>query len=302
VKLSQAGHTALYCIGGVALQASWLSYLGPVTATNCMARPWLLGISYSVMLGALIRKIFIVMKLLETTKTMSKGSSKRNNHLYSVLSVVFCAAIDAAIIIPWQVLSPSVPTEKGFLVPSIGTVKIDDYYCYSPLTENFTLILAAYKICQTIVGAIFAYKVKNIDSIVGDSTMMLYSTYNLIVSGLLLLLISFVAVLPGSIWIIVASAISCLAVSVSLALIFVPKIYIQYYNVEIIASQLFMSANAKVYALRSPYPHESLSLSGRLISSGPRATGSSAPYAGQGEAESRMKDCSVSGLYGFDKD
>ena len=43
VKLSQLGHSAVYCVGGISMQLSWLSYLGPVTAARCMARPWLLG-------------------------------------------------------------------------------------------------------------------------------------------------------------------------------------------------------------------------------------------------------------------
>ena len=43
VKLSQLGHSAVYCVGGIGLQFSWMAYLGPVTPVNCMSRPWLLG-------------------------------------------------------------------------------------------------------------------------------------------------------------------------------------------------------------------------------------------------------------------
>jgi hypothetical protein len=43
VKLSQLGHSAVYCVGGMMMQLSWLAYLGPVTPVRCMARPWMLG-------------------------------------------------------------------------------------------------------------------------------------------------------------------------------------------------------------------------------------------------------------------
>lgn len=43
VKISQLGHSAVFCLGGIALQLSWVAYLGPITPTRCMVRPWLLG-------------------------------------------------------------------------------------------------------------------------------------------------------------------------------------------------------------------------------------------------------------------
>ena len=43
VKISQLGHSAVFCLGGIALQLSWIAYLGPITPTRCMVRPWLLG-------------------------------------------------------------------------------------------------------------------------------------------------------------------------------------------------------------------------------------------------------------------
>jgi hypothetical protein len=73
------------------------------------------------MLGALIRKIFIVMKVLESTENIStKVQSRRLNQIYSVLTVIFTIVLDAAIIIPWNVISPSVPSGKSFKVPFIG--------------------------------------------------------------------------------------------------------------------------------------------------------------------------------------
>lgn len=75
------------------------------------------------MLGALIRKIFIVMKLLESTEDIStKVGSRRSNQIYSVLTVIFIIVLDATIIIPWNILSPSVPSVKSFKVPYIGTM------------------------------------------------------------------------------------------------------------------------------------------------------------------------------------
>ena len=85
----------------------------------------------------------------------------------------------------------------------------------------------------------------NIDSIVGESTMMLYSTYNLIVSGVLLLLISFIASIEPATYVIVASSISCLAVTFSLCILFLPKVFMQYKKITIVASELFNNATSR---------------------------------------------------------
>lgn len=100
-----------------------------------------------------------------------------------------------------------------------------------------------------------------VDSIVGESSMMLYSTYNLIVSGALLLLISFIAAIDPATWVIVASSISCFAVSFSLCVLFLPKVYIEYNKVTIIASELFNNATFHKYnSYNRGFPSKRLSM------------------------------------------
>ena len=38
-------YCAMYCIGAISLQSSWIVAVGndPATGNQCMARPWLLG-------------------------------------------------------------------------------------------------------------------------------------------------------------------------------------------------------------------------------------------------------------------
>lgn len=124
VKLAQAGHTAVFCLGGVFLQFSWMTYLGPVTKINCMARPWLLGVAYSIMFGALVRKIQIALNVLNNSNKMVKGSSKYRNQFFSVTFLLCCVLIDAVILIPWTLVSPSVPTDRRFTVRGLIYVYI----------------------------------------------------------------------------------------------------------------------------------------------------------------------------------
>lgn len=77
--------------------------------------------------------------------------------------------------------------------------------------------------------------------------MMLYSTYNLIVSGALLLLISFIATIDPATWVIIASSISCCSVTFSLCILFLPKVYIEYNEVTIVASEIFNNATFHKY-------------------------------------------------------
>eukprot|EP00596_Hydrurales_sp_CCMP1899_P000141 CAMPEP_0119055568 /NCGR_PEP_ID=MMETSP1177-20130426/75791_1 /TAXON_ID=2985 /ORGANISM="Ochromonas sp, Strain CCMP1899" /LENGTH=1294 /DNA_ID=CAMNT_0007036121 /DNA_START=125 /DNA_END=4009 /DNA_ORIENTATION=- len=241
VKLTQAGHTAVFCLGGIFLQFSWMTYLGPVTKINCMARPWLLGVAYSIMFGALVRKITIALNVLNNSTKMVRGSSKFRNQFYSAIFVLCCILIDCVILIPWTLISPSVPTDMGFTVPLIpDNVIIEGYECGSSETNTFTLVLGVgFKVGITILGAMIAFKARALDSIVGESTMMLYSTYNFLVSGILLLLISFVATIEPSIWLVVTSVISCFAVTFAFCLLFIPKIQMLYQKIEINPSEVF---------------------------------------------------------------
>jgi hypothetical protein len=168
VKLAQAGHTAIFCLGGVFLQFSWMTYLGPVTKVNmtiytiffifiiiiviiiivitiimsiiniviiiiiiviiiiiiiiiiikinCMSRPWLLGVAYSIMVGALIRKIRVALQVLKSSEKLTKTISKKMNMIYSIIALLFCILIDLVILLPWTFVSPSVPTDKIFQV------------------------------------------------------------------------------------------------------------------------------------------------------------------------------------------
>ena len=78
------------------------------------------------MFGALIRKIFIVMKVLESAQNIStKVQSQRSNQINSILTVLLVIIMDAVIIVPWNVLSPSAPSAKSFKVPDIGKPFID---------------------------------------------------------------------------------------------------------------------------------------------------------------------------------
>jgi hypothetical protein len=72
--------------------------------------------------------------------------------------------------------------------------------------------------------------------------MMLYSTYNLVVSGVLLLIISFVATVAPAIWIIVASGICCFAVLFSLSVLFIPKMIIHFSGDTVSVNDMFGKA------------------------------------------------------------
>lgn len=83
------------------------------------------------MFGALIRKIFIVMKLLQSAENIgTKVQSQRLNQIYSVLSVLLVIMLDAVILIPWGIYSPSVPSGKSFKVPDIGNSAIRSHVLF----------------------------------------------------------------------------------------------------------------------------------------------------------------------------
>jgi hypothetical protein len=72
--------------------------------------------------------------------------------------------------------------------------------------------------------------------------MMLYSTYNLVVCGFLLIIISFAAEMAPAIWIAVTSAISCFAVMFALCVLFMPKMYLHWSGKLVDAQEIFGKA------------------------------------------------------------
>jgi hypothetical protein len=168
VKLSQFGHSAAYCMGGMWLQLSWLSYLGPITEKRCLARPWTVSLAYSLMFGSLVRKIFVVMSVLDNSRTMQTTRSGRRIRRYaciqwgSLFFVVGCLLIDIIIMIPWMTLSPPIPQTRYFDVPLLGSVPVEHYSCGSKYSDTFTLVFVAYKTALTILGAVFAFRVRSL--------------------------------------------------------------------------------------------------------------------------------------------
>ncbi len=158
----------VFLAGGVALQLSWLSLTGPITSTSCMVRPWVLSMSYSIMLGALIRKMFVVLKLLSVAKHMrsarTKPPNRRMNQAWSVLAICLMLLGDAVICIAWTIVSPAVPQAKSFAVPVAGIVSIPGYECGSASTHVFFYILVAYKIAITFTAAVVAFRVRAVGS------------------------------------------------------------------------------------------------------------------------------------------
>jgi hypothetical protein len=185
---NQAGKF-LYCLGCVAFQLSWLSFLGPVTETSCLSRPWLLALAYSVVLGTILRKIFIMRGLVlkgqlseldETTRMMSKhlmthasrkGQQEEERVHYRdtvidrhpALIILGLLLLDVSILLPWSLLAPAVPTERSFSVPVVGaTVTIPSYYCESSLNGEFMVALIGYKCIVTVGSAYAAFRLRSL--------------------------------------------------------------------------------------------------------------------------------------------
>jgi len=184
------------------------------------------------MFGALIRKIFVVMRLLNRVhiSVRSQKDGKKRHRRWSFLSVIICVLIDLIVLLPWTFISPITPQTRRFLVPHIGTVYITDYTCSGENATQYMLILIAYKAFLTLIGVSFAFKTTSLDTAIGESTMMMYSTYNLLVCGLLGLTLTFVRSVAFAHWLVIASSISCFAILFSLNILFIPKMYLYFTN------------------------------------------------------------------------
>jgi hypothetical protein len=175
VKLSQFGHSAAYCMGGMWLQLSWLSYLGPITEKRCLARPWTVSLAYSLMFGALVRKIFVVMSVLDKNRNIQTSGLSRRIRRYACIQwgslyfVVGCLLIDIIIMIPWMEVSPPIPQTRYFDVPLVGSVPVENYTCGSKYSDTFTFLIVAYKVMLTIVGAVFAFRVRSLGTLTDHS-------------------------------------------------------------------------------------------------------------------------------------
>jgi hypothetical protein len=100
-----------------------------IIKVNCMSRPWLLGIAYSIMFGALVRKIYIALQVLKSSEKLTRTTSKKMNVFFSVMALLFCIIIDLIILIPWTLVSPSVPTDKSFKVYTHICIYIYTHIC-----------------------------------------------------------------------------------------------------------------------------------------------------------------------------
>ena len=86
-----------------------------------------IGITYSILIGTLFVKIWIVTSGTNNIST----TVKRKSYQYLVIIVFLLIFFDFLILIPWTVLSPLKPSDAHFKIPVIGEICIMIEYVFN---------------------------------------------------------------------------------------------------------------------------------------------------------------------------
>jgi hypothetical protein len=196
IRNSQTGQLAAYCVGCAVLQGSWVVYIGEVSAASCMARPWLASVAYSLMIGALLRKMYSTRLHLLDTLAAGSGSSTSMKLIRKISSVsslrraskssvgllvkrirrhqlffdqhpaviiATCVSVDVVLCLAWLLVSPLRPHPHYAQIPwTTSSLQIEDYFCNSKQGSYFLILLALYKCLQTIAAVVLSFRLRSL--------------------------------------------------------------------------------------------------------------------------------------------
>ncbi|CAH3136026.1 unnamed protein product [Porites lobata] len=196
---------------------------------NCNARAAVLSIGFSLSFGAMFSKTWRVHKIFTAAKTLKKMAIK-DLHLLAIVAVLL--TVDVIFLSCWIIIDPFQAEELKFeelsrkeqdtiIIPAL-------YQCTCKYKTYFLAVLFAYKGILLLFGLFLAWETRNVTiPALNDSKYIGMSVYNVVVLSIIGAIVAIA--LDGSMYYEAPYAISslCLIVctTVTLLLVFVPKIY-----------------------------------------------------------------------------
>jgi basic membrane protein A len=199
-------------------------WTGRPTTGTCIARAWLVNIGFILLYSCLFAKSWRVYVIFRNAKTL-RVRVIQDKHLL-VFGGLFLVP-ELVILTTWTAMEPMTVE----LFPSELTTDLQrNVFCYSPNALTFQLVLILYKAAVLIFGMFIAVATRNVRSDFNESKQIGFSIYNIFfVSAVILPLLYFLPMRFDAYYVL-ANVLILWIPSVTLLLLFVPKLRIAINN------------------------------------------------------------------------
>ncbi len=209
---------SLIITGGAMMYASLFFWMLETTDFMCNIRLWLLGVGFVLMFSALLVKTWRVWKIFRDKSL--KIIKLDNAYLLKIMAVAL--AIELLVLGLWSGLYP--PYAAPVIV-DINRPAVNYKYCASAETLPFALVLIVYKGLLIIAAVVLGFSSRKVRSEYNESKFVLISVYNITFASLLLLVLFAINITDRYIDFVIRSVAILWAVTATLCLMLVPKIY-----------------------------------------------------------------------------
>jgi basic membrane protein A and related proteins len=210
----------LFLFGALWLQCTIFLFLVMPTDATCGIIAWFLPISFTIMYGSLFAKEWRIAQLTAKQQQLQRLVIT-NGMLFGIVAALLF--VDVVILAVWM----GVDAPSAELRQEDDDDNADKYHveCHSEHGTIFFWVLVGYNLLLLAIGAVQAWRTRNANSVLGESTFLALSVYSLLFMSVFVLpLLFLVNDKPTSLFIIVCTAIT-LAVFITVSLIFAPKCY-----------------------------------------------------------------------------
>jgi len=224
--------------GGVIAFASLFFWGIWVTPWTCIVHPWLIVIGFDLLLGSLLIKNWRIQRIFKAASSLKKTSIP-NTQLLRAIGLVMI--VDVALLLVWHIAftptavlnepDPHRPSRNYYTCNS--TVKAEWAgngnstigISAQDVEDGFIGALGAYKGIQLVAGVVMAFMLRNTPSAFNEAKYIGYALYNMFFCLILLLLVWRLIPDDRVLAHALRSIVILWGIAISLAAIFVPKIY-----------------------------------------------------------------------------
>jgi hypothetical protein len=181
LKRSQLIFIYTFLTGAILMNATVRIFTAPFNDSTCLARPWCLNISSSIMLAPLIMKLHRVETIY---RALQRGERrKRISHWHVEIQLLFVLLVDVVILIAWTIADRPRGVYVTMTYPDVH-VDVQVMKCSSHLsTTSFEKVMVAWKGLLLLFGVLKSIRTWDIPSDLAEAKYFAIAIYNITVVG-----------------------------------------------------------------------------------------------------------------------
>jgi len=215
-KAAQIPFCVMFSLGMMASNLAQIVFLGPNTDLNCMLRPWLFHLFFTLAFSCLFVKVYRIHKLFNNKKLTA--SRIKNSQLYT--SVAFALCFDCVILAVWSIADP-ITAETSTITEADTEIPIE--ICVTgQLGDTLVGVLAMYKIGIILAGCKLSYETRNVNPNFAEGKHIMFALYNVAIFGAITLLLKGMKIGTQG-YLLLQSIVTTLSSCVALGCVYIPK-------------------------------------------------------------------------------